>query len=129
MARGRELHQLRITQRQALGKPLSRRARSKCELCQESSPLEATELLPTPNEPISEWALLLCKQCQPLLTIPPSIDNASRLQFLHETIWSEIEPIQITSIRLVKQLEKMGTPWVQGMLDSLYIDPDTERKL
>ena len=129
MARGLEAHKLRVRQCHALGKNLSRRAKSKCELCQQSRPLQVVELLPLPEQPTEEWALLLCQECQPFSKEKIQVDDPHRLQFLHESIWSEITPIQVLSIRLTRHLEKNKVTWVQGMLDSLYIDPEIESKL
>ena len=129
MARGLARHQLRKQQCAALGKELSRRAKSSCELCQQRRSLQVVELVPLGEEPEIDWALLLCEECQPLVRETIRIENPERLQFLHETIWSEILPIQVASIRIVKQLETLQTPWIQGVLDSVYIDPDVEKKI
>ena len=129
MARGRELHQLRQKQCNLLGKVLTKRAKSKCELCLQRASLKVVELYPLGEEPTQDWALILCANCQPLVNEDLRIDDTSRLQFLHESIWSDILPVQISSIRLVKHLIQEQIPWAQGMLDSLYIPPEVESKL
>jgi protein PhnA len=129
MARGLDRHKLRQQQCLGMGKELSRRAKSKCELCATKSSLKVIELLPLTEEPELNWAILVCSECQPLLREKLSITDTTQLQFLHETIWSEIIPVQVTSIRLVKHLTKMQVPWVQGLLDSVYIDPTIEPKI
>ena len=46
----------------ALGKGLSRRARSKCEVCETSGSLHVT-VVDGGDEICEEWALLLCERC------------------------------------------------------------------
>ena len=51
MARGKDLHDQRTQAVARLGRNLSRRARSKCELCGEAEPLKVVEVEPVDDEP------------------------------------------------------------------------------
>ena len=129
MARGLDAHRQRIQQRQALGKTLSRRSRSSCELCQKRTALQVIELFPHPKKPTAQWALLLCDSCQPYVSEKISVDDPNTLQFLHELVWSEILPVQVTAARLAQHLEKAGISWAQGLLDGVYFPPEVEERL
>ena len=129
MAKGQAKHKLRQQQCSGLGKELSRRAKSRCELCSTRTALSVIELLPLPAEPNADWALLICNECKPLLAEKIVAAEPNRLQFVHETIWSEHIPVQVASVRVVRHLEAMQIPWVQGLLDTVYIDPSIEAKI
>ena len=128
MSKGHARHTARQAEVLGLGKDLSRRARSKCELCQETGPLRPIELTPLPPEPTVEWAALLCERCQQAIETK-KINPKDDYQFLRESIWSEIEPIQILAIRLMRRLAEAGETWAQSSLDDLYIDPSIESRL
>ena len=71
MANKREQHQARKAAVQALGKSLSRRARSNCELCGDSGRLDVVEVDGNPDDdPSDDWALLLCTRCQAIGDAP-----------------------------------------------------------
>ena len=125
MAKGHERHKARQAEVAGLGKELSRRARSKCELCQTSGSLTPTEITPLPTEPNIEWAALLCPKCIQCIN-SKQIDGQEDHQFLRESVWSETTPVQILAVRLVRQLANRGELWAQSVLDDLYLDPDIE---
>lgn len=122
MARGREAHRARVAEVAALGKVLSRRARSQCELCGVRTSLKVHEVAGALPEPSADWALLLCNDCVRL------VDGGAgeHARFLTETCWSELHPAQITAVRLLRRLD---TPWATEALESLYLDPEVEALL
>ena len=129
MARGLEAHRQRRQQRLALGKMLSRRSSSSCELCQKRTSLTVVELFPLRDEPTDQWALLLCSSCQPYVAEQIQVEDPNTLQFLHELIWSEVVPVQVAAIRLARHLDKSGVPWAQGLLETVYLSPEVEELL
>ena len=129
MAKGYDKHLLRQQQTANLGKYLSRRAKSKCELCGVHTKLKVIELTPLPKEPDPDSALLLCKVCQSYAGEKEKNLKPSAMQFLRDSIWSEVEPVQILAIRLTRKLSKHGESWAQSILDDLYIDPAIEKRL
>ena len=129
MAKGYDKHILRKNQVAGLGKELSRRAKSKCELCGIQAKLKVIELHPLPDEPSPDSAVLLCQSCQQLVDDKNKIKNPAKMQFLRDSVWSDVEPAQILAIRLTRKLSKMGESWAQSILDDLYIDPSVEHRL
>ena len=124
MARGRDKHEAHKQELAALGRPLSRRARSHCELCGESGTLRVVEVPGGPAEPEEDWALLLCPRCQELQGAKTL--DASTLRFLETSVWAELRPAQITSVRLLRVLQSAGAAWAGDTLENLYLDPDVE---
>ena len=127
MAKGHDRHVARLTEVAGLGKDLSRRAKSKCELCQGHSKLFPVELKPLATEPHVNWAVLICERCANAMD-SKKLNLDEDFQFLRESIWSEIEPVQVVAIRLMRQLANQGLSWAQHSLEDLYIDPDIEHR-
>ncbi|MCB9741182.1 MAG: phnA protein [Alphaproteobacteria bacterium] len=124
MARGRDQYDAHQAALNALGRPLSRRARSACELCGASGSLSVVELEGGPEEPDEDWALLLCERCREL----PGAKrlDAADLRFLETTVWSEIRPTQILAVRLVRRMAEDEVMWARECVESLYLDPEIE---
>jgi len=55
--------------------------------------------------------------------------DPEELRFLMETVWHEIVPIQLASVRLAQRLSSEGVLWAAELVDGLYIDPDVEALL
>jgi len=125
MARGRDRHDAHQAALSSLGRSLSRRARNACELCEVRSSLQVVEVEGGPDEPTGEWALMLCTRCLEA-TSPKSRIDPSELRFLETTMWSEVRPVQIEAVRLLRRLD---TPWARDALESLYLEPDLEALL
>jgi protein PhnA len=109
----------------ALGKDLSRRARSRCELCGEGGSLSVVEPGPAPDAPDADRALLLCGRCAALCAAPahrplPSDDG---LRFLATAIWAELPIAQAVAVRLSRRVD---APWAREALDGLYLAPEVE---
>jgi protein PhnA len=120
MARGRDAHRARQDELSALGKDLSRRARSKCELCGESAPLTPTLLVP--DDPITlDGALLLCDRCAILLQ-KGRHDGAEGLRFLETAVWSELAPAQVAAVHIVERLAaEEEIPWAREAAEGLWL--------
>ena len=122
----RESHQERARAVASLGKELAKRARSRCELCDQTSEdllgekLRPFELTPLQAEPSLDWLLLLCPTCQALSEQLPA--DTSALYFLKETCWSETQPIQLFSLRVLRSLAKSGLHWAVETLENCYVD-------
>jgi protein PhnA len=123
MARGRDAHRARQAELAALGKDLSRRARSKCELCLESAPLTPTPLFP--EEPYElDGTLLLCERCGTLLGSGRH-EGAETLRFLETAIWSELRPAQVAAVHVLERLageDEAG--WAREAADTLWLDAE-----
>ncbi len=118
MARGKDAHDARIHAVAALGKALSRRAGSRCELCEAGSGLRPVEVPPLPEEPDLDAALLLCERCRDLIDAKRLPADTHDLRFLAAAIWSDLPPVQTTAERLLRRLAP-DTPWAAEALDLL----------
>lgn len=130
MARGRDAHQAHLSAVAALGRNLSRRASSRCELCEDRETLTVVEVPPAREEPAEDRALLLCPRCSGLVNkgLPKRV-NADELRFLEQAVWSDLLPAKLAAVRLTRKLAAQGVPWAQDILEGLWIDEDTEALL
>lgn len=125
MAKGRDKHQAKQAAVQALGRGLNRRAKSHCELCAESTSLKVVELSGSPfEEPDEDWALMLCTRCEGLTT--GGKEPANTLRFLETAVWSEVQPVQVQAVRLIRVVDAQ---WARDCAESLYLDPEIEALL
>ncbi len=127
MARGRAQHDAKQQALAALGKDLSRRAGSACELCGGKDTPRPT-LVPPPSEPDLSTAILACARCRDLLgggRLGPPDD----LRFLLSTVWSDVEPVQVAAVRLLRRLVRDEVAWAQEAEDGLYLDEDLEARI
>lgn len=128
MARGRERHDAKAAALQALGKDLSRRAGSACELCagkQNPRP----HLVPPPDEPSLETAALLCEPCREMLD-GGRLLAPDDLRYLETAIWVEVAPVQVAAVRLLRRLaDGSGTDWAIEALDGLWLPDEIESRL
>lgn len=125
MAKGYDTYKERVDKVTWFGKELTRRAKSKCELCEATGvKLSVYEVTPVKEEPEIERCVFICDEC---------IDKIERLKkakendfrFLSSSIWSEVPMVKALSIYLLKRIsEKFG--WAEDMLGDLYIDEETE---
>ena len=122
MAKGREKHQERQRALLALGTPLSRRASSKCELCSTAGvSLRPLEVLPEEEEPRLERCILICAACTP--GTQGDLESPERWRFLEEVAWSELPPLQVTAVRMLRAMES-SEPWAASALELLYLSPE-----
>ncbi|MEQ8763457.1 MAG: phnA protein [Planctomycetota bacterium] len=126
MAKGYDKHKERMDAIAALGRPLARRSRSQCELCETSGvPLAAYEVPPLPDEPALETTLFLCEPCGREIQSTKILD-AARLRVLEKTVWSELPAAQVVAVRWVRRLANDGEAWARELLENLYLDEEVE---
>jgi protein PhnA len=129
MSRRREAHQAHQQAVAALGKNLSRRAGSVCELCNGDRELRVFEVAPLGEDPCEEAAILACVRCRELSESKRLPSDASELRFLEGTVWAEALPVRVAAIQLLRRLEAEGVAWARECLEALWIDDEVEERL
>lgn len=128
MSKGYARNQERIQELNSFGKDLTRRAKSKCELCETSGvKLSIYEVPPFADEPEFERCMLICESCASALSNVKKAPIA-QMRFLENAIWSEVSAVKATAIYLLRVFADK-TPWAREALDNVYIDPETEELL
>lgn len=128
MARGREAHEARQAQLMGLGKDLSRRAGSACELCG-GRDAPRPQLVPPPDEPDLDNTILACTPCRELLDGGRLPRDASDLRFLETAIWSEVAPAQIAAVRLLRRVAGSGVAWAAEADEALWLPEEVEARI
>lgn len=110
----------------SFGRELTRRAKSKCELCEATGvSLSVFEIPPIKEEPEVERCIFICEDCKNKLErIKKSKENDFR--FLSSSIWSEVDIVRAFSILLLREMAKKYS-WAELISDDLYVDEDTEK--
>lgn len=122
MAKGVTKKQARLDELALLGKDLTRRSRAHCELCGHGGTrLEALEIAPLAEEPTLEHTIFICEQCRE--SMHPKKLNHQYWRFLETAIWSDLPAVQVTAVKLTRQLSAQGEDWASSLLESLYLDP------
>jgi protein PhnA len=126
MAKGREEHEARVAARNAFGKDLARRARSKCELCGRGGErLAVFEVPPIPREPDFGRCLLLCDDCLGPAEDTRRLRSGEHWRFLAAQAWSDNVMVQVLAVRLLRRLSG-SQDWAREALDGLYLDEEVE---
>ncbi|MEM7262959.1 MAG: phnA protein [Planctomycetota bacterium] len=126
MAKGYDEHRARQDELQRFGRGLARRSGSSCELCADSGvPLAATEVTPLSEDPDPERCAFLCDACRDALTAK-KLDDIDRWRCLTHTRWSEVAPVQVLAVRMLRRLDTLDVSWARENLEDLYIDPEIE---
>ncbi|MGV3524884.1 MAG: PhnA domain-containing protein [Candidatus Sericytochromatia bacterium] len=120
MARGRDEHLARVNTLQSFGKALAKRAKSRCELCGESTSLVIYEVPPV-GDPDLATCVLICPTCQAQLDKPEQLDP-NHWHGLNESAWSDVPAVQVLAWRLLKQLEDQN--WARDLREQLYLAPE-----
>ena len=132
---------LREKLRMGLGRELSRRAKSRCELCSASTSLSIFEVPPLPEEPSVARSLFLCEVChQRLAVVLPNPKKKSQLNegglfqsndilFLQGKVWAEISVVQVAAILLSYKAKNLGYGWAIEMIDGIYMEENVEHWL
>lgn len=125
MAKGYDQHIERKNKVNSFGRELTRRAKSKCELCEATGvSLSVFEVPPVKEEPEVERCIFICDECNDKLErIKKAKENDFR--FLSNSMWSEVDMVRALSIVLLKEMSKKYS-WAEVILDDLYIDEATE---
>ena len=125
MAKGYELHQERMMALQAMGKDLTRRAKSKCELTGAAGvSLRPYEVPPVGADPDIERTLLISDDCFEMLHHPDRLAGRT-WQCLAEAIWSEMPAVQVTAWRMLAELATRED-WAREVLEEVFLDPEVE---
>lgn len=125
MAKGYDQHMERINKVNSFGRELTRRAKSKCELCEATGvSLSVFEVPSVKEEPEVERCIFICDECRDKLErVKKAKENDFR--FLSNSMWSEVDMVRALSIVLLKEMSKKYS-WAEVILDDLYIDEATE---
>ncbi|MEG0235519.1 PhnA protein [Cetobacterium sp.] len=125
MAKGYDQHIERKNKVNSFGRELTRRAKSKCELCEATSvSLSVFEVPPVKEEPEVERCIFICDECKNKLErLKKAKENDFR--FLTNSIWSEVDMVRALSIKLLTEMATKYS-WAELVLDDLYIDEETE---
>lgn len=125
MAKGYDQHMERKNKVTSFGRELTRRAKSKCELCEATGvSLSIFEVPPIKEEPEIERCIFICDECRAKLDrIKKAKENDFR--FLTNSIWSEVDMVRALSIRLLQEMATKYS-WAELVSEDLYIDEATE---
>lgn len=127
MARGRDAHHARVHAVAALGKTLSRRAHSRCELCEGDGDLRIIEVEPVEEDPAEDAAILACVLCRDDIDAK-KLRDFGRLRFLETAMWSETPPAQIAAVRLLRRVAE-HEDWAREALDGLWLNDEMQAKV
>lgn len=123
----KERHDAREAAVRALGRVLTRRAASRCELCgPEGLDVRVTEVPPIEDTPSPEAAILACARCRALLDGAPLPDHVDALRFIEGAAWSETRPVQAAAVRLLERLGAAGVAWATEAREGLWLPDDPE---
>lgn len=125
MAKGYELHQLRMMALQGLGKDLARRAKSRCEITgARGVRLVPYEVPPVSGDPDIERTILVSEACMEMIGHPERMHGRD-WQCLVGAAWSELPAVQVTAWRMLRELAKRED-WAREALDEIHLDPEIE---
>jgi protein PhnA len=113
MAKGQQKHQAYLDALSLLGKDLARRAKSKCELSEESGSLVTYDLEGADSEPSLDHVLLVAPQVQQYLD--GGKFDAESVRYLENVVWSTEPAIRRAAIKL---LERIEAPWAHDAIDN-----------
>jgi protein PhnA len=130
MARGRDRHDERVAALAALGKDLSRRAGSACELCGAASGCQPIEVEPPPEDgPELDAALLACPRCREALVARRLPGEPADYRFLEGVAWSEVLPVQVAAVRLLRRVAADGAAWAAECAEGLWLSDEVRARL
>lgn len=123
MSKAKEKHAERLHALSLLGKDLTRRSRSHCELCAASGvKLAPYEVSPIQDVPDIEHTIFICEICDKQLTTKKSLD-VDHWRCLNGSVWSEVPVVQVAAVRMLKRLA-YSAEWSADLYDQLYLEPD-----
>ncbi len=125
MAKGLERHRERLAQLNLLGKELTRRSGSKCELCEASGvALRAFEVPPEGEIPEADRCVFVCDFCREQLESPKRLD-AQHWRCAGRSVWSEVPAVQVLAARLLDRLGR-DEVWAREALEDVFFDEEVE---
>jgi len=96
-----------------LGKDLARRAKRKCELCEEADDLRPYDTLPD-QEPELDTLILMCARCRSLADGGDA--DPRTLRFLETAVWNEHQHVAAFARTL---LTRVDAQWARDTLEML----------
>ncbi len=111
MAKGYDKHQARKEELAWLGKDLARRARRKCEWCEENDDLRPWDSA-ADQEPSLDTVVLFCARCRAVAD--GRRDDPRTLRFLEGAVWHE-HPVLSETAKAV--LARLDADWARDTLD------------
>lgn len=127
MAKGLDQHRERLEALSLLGKDLTRRAGSKCELCEASGvKLGIHEVAPVPKMPELGHCIFICETCSEQIEKPKRRDP-DHWRCLNTAAWSTEPAVQVAAVHMLNQLKEHD--WANDLADTLYLNPEIEEWL
>lgn len=93
----------------------------KCQLCKTTDELSTYKVSPATY---AENDIAVCPACLNELS-KGGLPDSRYWRFLTEAMWSEVQPVQVLSYRILTQLKQEN--WAADCLDLLYLDDETLR--
>ncbi len=123
---GHDKNQERQDALSALGRPLARRARARCELCEAAGvSLKPHELWPGRAEPQLEHTVLLCEGCAQDLSAR-RIDAPERWRPLESSMWSEVPAVKVLAVWMLDRLQAQGVAWATPLRDTAWLSEEEQ---
>ncbi len=113
MAAGKQKHQARLDAISLHGKDLARRAKRKCELCEDNHDLRPYDTDPEAG-PSLDTLCLLCERCRAVAD--GRTDDPRTLRFLESSLWSDVQPVAVVARRIA---ETVDADWARQVLEML----------
>lgn len=123
MAKGYDANKERLEAITGFGKVLAKRAKFKCEWCEEEQGLKPVDLDPN-AEPSEATLALLCEGCRELK--PGKKIDTNRLRRLSGAIWHS-EPL--VALGAAKILAASGEDWARDVVGDSMLDEDVKAEL
>ena len=98
---------------------LNERSNKSCEFCGSDNELKTLHV--NPSNFSAETCVLACKTCADQLSGAEELDS-NHLRCLQDSIWSEVEAVQVASFRALKKLENEA--WASSTLDQVFFDDE-----
>lgn len=99
---------------------LQKRSGNKCELCNAATNLQVYAI-PPQDQQNSENSILVCEVCLAQIEKKEQL-NAEHWKILGETMWSEVQGVQVVAWRMLNRLRNES--WAADNLDMLYLDDE-----
>jgi protein PhnA len=123
MTKGYEANQARLQAIASFGKVLAKRAKFKCEWCEDDRDLRPVDLDPA-AEPSEATLALLCASCRELK--PGKKMDTNQLRRLSGAIW-HAEPL--VALGAAKILAASGEDWARELVADSLLDDETKATL
>lgn len=98
-----------------INEKLLKRANHACELCGNSEGLEAFDVSGADE-------IVICQTCKQNMQ---QTQDVNHWRCLNESIWSEIQAVQVLSYRILKSLQ--NEEFARDLLDMVYLDEQTQK--